>query len=139
MTARPENWPERLHLFFAEKGPQPFDWRMNNCCFFACDWLAILTGDDPAAPYRARVCDALSAARAFSAEGGVEAIAERICAERGWPECPVALARRGDVVLVEGDGGAALGVCAGELSAFAGPKGITWCATLSCRRAWRIL
>lgn len=136
---RTDDWPERLALFFLEKQAQPFDWQNNNCCFFACDWLAILTGEDPAAEYRARATDALGAARVLSEEGGVEAIAELVCAEKGWPEIGIKLAGRGDVVLLDTPDGPALGVCDGLNSGFAGPAGLTFKRTLGCRRAWRIL
>jgi hypothetical protein len=135
---RPQDWPMRLHLFLVEKRAQPFDWKTNNCAFFACDWIAILTGKDPAAAYRPQVDSALSAARAM---GGltVEQIAERVCAENGWPEVPMKLARRGDVALIDTDAGdLALGVCEVGRVAFASPHGVHFLPTKRCRRAWRI-
>ncbi len=136
--SRATNWPAKLALFLDEKRNQPFEWAGNNCCFFACDWLAILTGSDPAESYRSRITSALSAARVLSEDGGVEGIAERICAERGWPEQAVKQAQRGDVVIFDYPDGPALGVCAGGLSWFAGSAGAESVKTLQCRRAWRI-
>lgn len=138
MPSRRSNWPEKLTLFLMEKRQQPFDWATNNCAFFACDWIAILTGFDPARPFRRCVKSALSAERAFASEGGVEGIATRICVEQGWPECPVSHARRGDVAVVDTEHGPALGVVVGSQTAHAGPHGIVYLPLAGARRAWRI-
>lgn len=138
MMTRRSNWPAALALFIEEKREQPFDWAANNCAFFACDWLAILTGVDPAATFRGEVDSALSAQRVIAAAGGLERIAEDACARWGWPEAAVPLARRGDVVVFDTDHGPALGVCLGAVSAFAGPTGVQFQPTAKCRRAWRI-
>jgi len=139
MNKRCSNWPTKLDLFMHEKRDQPFDWAGNNCCFFACDWIAILIGHDPAAELRAMVDSALSAARVLKDNGGVEGIAERICSENKWEGAAnINLARRGDVVLWDSAEGPALGVCAGELSWFAGSAGVVQVATKDCRRAWRV-
>ena len=135
---RRDNWPARLALFVEEKRAQPFDWAENNCAFFACDWVAILTGVDPARPWRPEVDSALTAARVLGSLGGIEAIATKTFAEHGWPEAPVAMARRGDLVAMDADGGPALGVCLGAQSVFASPTGLDFRPTLTARRAWRI-
>lgn len=135
---RKSNWPALLSLFLAEKRAQPFDWTLNNCAFFACDWLAILTGVDPAANYRGEISSALSAGRVLAAAGGLERIAEEACARWDWPEVPVARARRGDAMLIDTTHGPALGVCIGGRTAFAGSGGVVYHPALKCRRAWRI-
>jgi hypothetical protein len=127
----------RLHLFIEEKRRTPFNWKDNNCAFFACDWLAILTGKDPAADYRAKVDSALSAARALG-ETTVEQIAEQVCAENEWAEVPPSLARRGDIMLMDAQNGPALGVCEGGRAVFASPDGVALVKTSACRRAWRV-
>jgi len=137
-TPRRNNWPARLALFVEEKRTMPFDWATNNCAFFACDWLAILTGVDTAHPWRPEVDSALTAARVLASLGGLEAIATKTFAAHGWPEVVVAKARRGDVVAHDGDGGPALGVCLGAQSVFASPTGLDFRPTLTARRAWRI-
>ncbi len=128
----------KLYLFHDEKCAQPFDPVSNNCCFFSCDWLSMACGFDPAADFRPRVDSALSMARVVKEEGGVEAIADRICAANNWAACDVKQAQRGDVVLRDSDHGPALGVCAGAESWFAGLDGIEKFKTLNCRGAWRI-
>jgi len=138
MLTRPQDWPERLALFLREKDAQPFDWRANNCAFFACDWIACLLGIDPAASYRAKVDGPLSAIRAVEEAGGIESIANDACARWEWPVQPVALARRGDVMLYDFPTGAALGLCIGARSVFVGKEGFVFVRTMECRTSWRV-
>jgi hypothetical protein len=112
--------------------------RANNCGFFACDWIMKLTGIDPAAEYRPKVNSALSARHVIDAAGGIEQIASAAAKVHGWPECPVAYARRGDVVTIKIAGDIALGVCMGARSVYAGPHGVVSIATTECHKAWRI-
>jgi hypothetical protein len=134
---RPQDWPTRLALFIEEKRHQTFNWKENNCAFFASDWIAILTGEDPASEYRSKVDSPLSAARALG-DVTVEQVAERVCAEHGWPEVSPKLARRGDVVLRDTEHRPAMGVCEGERAVFAAPDGLAFLPAAQCRRAWRI-
>lgn len=135
---RCNNWPAALALFVSEKQPLPFDWAINNCCFFAFDWVAMLTGSDPVAAYRERATDALSVARLVDEVGGVEVFVEAEASAREWEEVPVSYAQRGDLVLFDTETGPALGVCLGAESAFAGPDQMIRNPTSACRRAWRI-
>jgi len=135
---RTNNWPAKLDLFIAEKRHQPFDWRTNNCAFFACDWIAILTEKDHAKGYRSKVTSELTAARRLKEAGGAEAIAEKVCEQNGWQEVTPAFARRGDVVSLDTETGVALGVCAGGVAVFAGRLGVEFRPVTECRKAWRI-
>lgn len=135
---RCNNWPSALELFIEEKRHQPFDWAHNNCAFFACDWIAILVGIDPAAKLRARVISAVSAARALKQRGGLESIAAKAFARQRWPEVKTIFAQRGDVVVTDTDDGPALGVSLGEKVAFMSAAGLTFRSIAYCRRAWRI-
>lgn len=126
----------RLAAFLREKRNQPFAWGKNDCCLFAADWVAALTGSDPAADLRGQYHTALGAQRILDAHGGVEGLAkERFI---GWPEAQVTYARRGDVLVTDMEGRPALGVCAGAQAGFAGADGIIFHPLTSCRRAWRI-
>jgi len=138
MSTRCDNWPGKLALFIEEKRHQPFDWVRNNCCFFACDWLAILTGKDPAAEYRERITSDLSAARVLKEEGGAIGIAEKVCEANRWFKTPLKLARRGDIAALDTPDGQAIGVVIGAMVAFAGTHGVEFRPLSSCRRAWRV-
>lgn len=140
-VGRCEQWPTVLDAFVAERSGAGFDWVRNNCAFFASDWVARLTGIDPAAGYRDGVTSALSAARALAALAPAGGLAEALTAALArwdWPECPPAFARRGDLVSCESGTGPALGLCLGARSAFVGPAGLVYIQTLNARRAWRI-
>ena len=137
---RKSNWPAALELFLAEKAGQRFDWETNNCGFFACDWIAMLVGVDPAAPFRDEIVSALTAARVLEREGGIEAIAAAAAQRWGWPEVPVKRARRGDIVSIDAEGGPALSVCIGGdcVVSARGKAGLLKFPVLSARRAWQI-
>jgi hypothetical protein len=134
---RAHNWPTKLAFFFAEKETQPFNWKENNCAFFAADWINICCGFDPVKDFRE-----LSARELldFSREQPLATIIAAKCAEIGWSEQPVAFAQRGDLMenVERAEGCPALGVCNGALSGFAGPTGVLWIPTLECQRAWRV-
>lgn len=138
MTTRTNNWPAKLDLFIEEKRSQPFCYRTNNCAFFACDWIAILTGVDPAAKYRKRCTSALAAARLMKSGKGLVAMAKADFAKRGWLPVKPAYARRGDVATTMTEQGEALGVVVGTHIAHAGPDGLAFAPLSLCRRAWRI-
>ncbi len=141
VVTRLSNWPTLLAAFIESRRSVPFEWGKNDCCLFPCDGILAFTGLDPAAKmFRGKYHDALGAARLLKKHGGVEAVAEMQCAKYGFTECPVPLARRGDLVLCEAtaDEGPALGLCDGARSVFPGATGMVWHPTLNCRRAWRV-
>ena len=135
---RPADWPEKLDLFIQEKRDQPFEWGVNDCCLFAADWLVILTGIDPAADVRGYTGE-LEAWRIVKDKGGVEQMARDAFAAQGWTESPIGFARRGDIVAIDGDHGASLGVCCGPIAAFAGPEGVVFRKFTDCKTSWRVL
>lgn len=128
-------WEDKLALFIEEKRNQPFNWQTNNCAFFACDWIAIVFGQDPAAPYRGMT--GLQLSRAIR-QTPVDKLAEKITMEIGWYCVTPVWARRGDIVEIALDSYPALGVCIGARSAFPGKDGIIFNKTIDCRRAWRV-
>jgi len=138
MTKRAENWPDALAAFIRERRGQAFNWRSQNCAFFACDWLRILMGVDPAAKYRKRCRGQKEALGLLKAGKGLVALAKADFEARGWQACPVAFARRGDIATTKTDHGEALGVVIGALVAHPGLDGLSFVPLAQCRRAWRI-
>jgi hypothetical protein len=136
--ARIDNWPRALTDFAEERRKLPFVWGQNDCCLFAANWVAKLTGVDPAASLRGKYTTAAGAARIIKRRGGMQAMVGKICAGHGWPMVNPKLARRGDVVLIEQATGPALAVCMGEHAAAAGPNGVSMVPTLSALAGWRI-
>jgi len=138
MPTRCDNWPLKLDLFIEEKRRQPFNWRTNNCAFFAADWLAIMLGVDLAARFRERVTSPRSALAAIDSHGEVDAIAAQELEHVGATEVALALARRGDIVTTDTRHGPAMGVWLGHCAAFAGPEGVEFIRADQIRRAWRV-
>lgn len=132
---RTEHWPTKLALFIDEKRDQPFDWKLNNCGFFACDWIAMLVGVDPAEEFRKLDDRAL---RKLIVKSDIELFATAAAEHWGWKEVAALYAQRGDVVSGNTPDGPALGVCCGAKTAFAGKNGLVWLLTGECRKAWRI-
>lgn len=146
--ARHQDWASRLHAYLDEVQTLPFEWGKRDCCLFVCDGLRTITGLDPAAKmFRGKYRDATGAARLLKKHGGVEAVAKKICRGLEWPEVRVALAQRGDVVLLDVDASGrpavgadqgALGLCVGRESVFMGIAGQQRLPTSQCRRAWAV-
>jgi hypothetical protein len=138
ITRRSQDWPVKLANFIQSHLHAPFEWGKNDCCLFACDWIALATGIDPAADLRGKYDSALSAARVLEPLGGVAGVAKARCWDHGFFEGPVMLAQRGDIVLMVTDQGPTLGVCVGSRSAFTGAAGIEMYPTYKCAGSWRI-
>jgi hypothetical protein len=131
---RVSNWPSYFDAA-VENLRAPFTWGKNDCCIGACNVLCAITGDDPGADLRDTYDSALSAARILKKMGGVEAITESRCLARGWIGIDPLSARRGDLVLIDTEQGAAVGICIGSRVLFAGGEERP---LKTARRAWRV-
>ena len=132
--SRPIDWPARLAAFMQERRTITFDWTTNNCGLFAADWIARLTGCDPAADLRGRRWTPWTVTRWLREVGGLSALADA----RLGPRVPVVQARRGDIVSSLIRHSPCLGVCLGSKVAFVGPAGIELWPLKRCSAAWRI-
>jgi hypothetical protein len=102
MVRRLEDWPARLASALQEARGAALEYGRWDCCVFCANMVQAITGVDPAAALRGRYATEQEAYALMRAEFGggipetVAALAHRIELE----EIPVALAGRGDVVLV---------------------------------------
>lgn len=126
------DWPERLAAFIESRRETPFEYGTNDCCLFAADAVLALTGVDFAAEYRGKYSTKLGAARLLTKVGGTLGIAD----EKLEP-LPLALAGRGDIVLVPTDEGDALAVCVGPSAAAPTERGLTFVPRTVFKRAWK--
>ena len=126
-------WEKILSGFVASRQGVPFVWGQHDCCLFAADAVQAMTGIDYAAPFRGRYGTATGAARMLAPYGGIVGYVNSVL-----PSVSVAMAGRGDAVLIETETGPALGICLGINSAFAAPDGLSYYTTLSCCAAWRV-
>lgn len=118
----------------------PFAWGVQDCCTWAAEAAYhALTGQSarrrlglPKRPHTT----ARGAANVLRRWGGDPC---GIPPALGCPALPrVAMAQRGDLVALPQGQSHALGVCLGEVSAFAGPDGLVFEPTLDCTAAWRV-
>ncbi len=133
---RREDWPEILSEQLAAGRQRPFEWGRHDCCLFAADVVAAMTGTDYAAEFRGRYRSAGGAKRALT-RYGAGSLETTLTAKLGAPVAP-RLARRGDVLLLDTEDGPALGICAGTHGFFAAPEGLARMPVAACRGAWRV-
>lgn len=136
MTARREGWESGLNGCIESALTRPFQWGQHDCCLFAADAVAAITGRDPAEDYRGRYASAAQAARLLDRLGGIESLS----ANAGFEEILPALASRGDIALVENDGNLLLGVVdmTGRRVAVPGAQGLLFLPLSSALAAWRV-
>lgn len=139
---RLEAWPGRLVAFIDERRAMPFAWGSNDCCLFAADAVAAITGVDAARKWRGYKTARGAASRIREARG-IARLVETAAARHGWPEIAPAFARRGDVVLIEGDrpviNRRALGIVGpGGGLLLPGDDGLVTLPRAAAVRAWRI-
>ena len=101
MTRFPD-WESRLHDFLVSREHTPFRYGVNDCCLFAADAVCVITGVDIAAEFRGQYKSQRGALTAIKRLTGGTTAADAVAyAARDLEECAPALARRGDLVLVE--------------------------------------
>jgi hypothetical protein len=134
-------WESRLAALVGAARARPFRYGVFDCCLWACDAIAALTGEDPGRPYRGAYSTAAEAEAVLVRDGGVRGIAETIARARGFAPTPAPLARRGDIVLARIRERDMLGVCLGAKAAFARlPEGLAFLRMRSplILTCWRI-
>lgn len=112
------NLQRLLAEYLQSRECEAFDWRHNNCCHFAAQWMALAAGVDPMAglPETMTAADARRLVRKLGGSLGA-AWTHALGRESIAP----ALAQIGDIVLVpassiaiDGGVGCAVGICAGR-------------------------
>ena len=78
----------------------PFRYGQCDCTLWVADWVLLITGRDPAGPWRGRYASRLGWLRLARREGGLVAGAERALWSLGWHRIDPAAARLGDVGIV---------------------------------------
>lgn len=133
-TRRLPDWPERLAAFIETRRHHAFAWGEHDCCQFARAGVAAMTGADPARALKLRrYKTARGAAAVLRRLGGLE----HLPTAAGFAEIRVAMARRGDVVMLLCPE-PTLGLCLGGEAAVPSTTGLTFYPALTAVRAWRI-
>lgn len=138
---RLELWEERLANLVAWAQEQSYHPGQFDCCMFAASTVEVLTGEDPAAPFRGTYSTDEGAAAVLKPYGGIRGLAEAIAWERGFQAVAPPLAQRGDVVFAVIDGRETLGICVGLRAAFpslAGGLALLRMSSPTIQMAWHI-
>lgn len=135
---RLQDWPERLAAFVEERRHAPFAWGSHDCAMFAGSAIEAQTGTDPCAAFRGRYSGEDGAEAITAPAGGFEALLAATLAEFGAPECPPAVAQRGDVGLVRVGNTEALGVVLGGVVAVPGVERLQFVPVGRVYRAWAV-
>lgn len=132
---RHPDWPERLAEVIESARHQPYVLGQHDCVRLACRCIEVMTGVNfwPVfAGYKTKVQALRVIARiAPSLEGAVTCVL-------GIQPQPVALSRRGDVLLYQDEEGHHLGVCAGANMVLLAEQGLIFLPLSKALASWRI-
>lgn len=127
--SRADNWRTLLADFIEARRERAFEWGSHDCCLFAADWVATVTGRDPADPFRQSYSTALGAHRLYSKAGGVANLVRDCLRDSGFVSVPRREANAGDLIVRESGHGKCVGIVLGLNSAFVGEDGLRFART----------
>jgi hypothetical protein len=131
---RLKDWPSRFAALVESARARPFEWGAHDCCLWAADAVKAVTGNDPAAPWRATYRTERAAMAILARLGGHAAVGAL-----GGPEISPRLAIAGDVGLVRWtDGTKSLGVFGGHWWLCVADQGLTTMPIDAALRAWGV-
>ena len=139
---RRENWEHFLSEFIFKRKDSSFKYGQNDCCLFVADAVEKITGVDIAEEFRGQYttkAEAYKLLMNFSG-GAVEETFKTLSRQYGFHEISPNYAGRGDIVLVEGEMGDAVGIVdmTGEQVAIPARKGLISFPMIAIRKAWRV-
>lgn len=130
---RNPDWQIKLGATIAAATKRPFLWGEHDCCLFAADCAIAVCGIDPAEKFRGTYNDATGARKALlKARKTIDTLAADY-----FKEVPVALAQRGDLVVLDSEFGRVAGVVWGAGVWVTTPDGVR-CVHQKPARAWRV-
>jgi hypothetical protein len=134
LERRPD-WRARLLAYGRAAARERFAYGVHDCALFAARAVQAMTGDDLHFAWAGRYTSRRGGLRVLRAAGFDDHVA---LVASLLPECPVLRARVGDVAVVEGDDGAALGIVIGEAIWVLRPEGLGSVPLSSASRAFRV-
>ncbi|MGA2501114.1 MAG: hypothetical protein ABSH20_25535 [Tepidisphaeraceae bacterium] len=136
------DWQQALYLFCEANAGRRFEWGSWDCCLFVADAIDAMAGVDIAAEFRGRYGtyrEALKLTQRLCGNWPLEVVVEKVAAEHGMREVPVALAQRGDMLLVDNGRRPVLGIVAlNGTEIFVIGERLRRVPIALARRAWRV-
>lgn len=130
---RRHDWAARLHEVIEAHQSREFAWGENDCCLFASRCVDAMQGNAITYLIRERYHDEATAVRFIAEYGG---LAEAVSRYMGDPTNQ--RATRGDVVLIDGGEGDALGICLGAKVVAMGPTGLRYVPRAEIKTVWKV-
>ena len=130
---RREDWVEKMWLAIDDHADTEFVWGVNDCCLFVARVVDAMTDSDIETQLNASYTDEKTALAYIASFGSLEAA---VSSYLGQPEPGRPL--RGDVVLIDGGEGPALGILVGGHIAGMGPNGFVYLPRSEALQRWSI-
>jgi len=130
---RVHGWPQKLDAKVEEWRSRAFAWGTVDCCQFAAEVVAALTGDDKRALFPAYT-DEAEARAIIAAHGGLSGLVTAALGEQKHPS----RAMRGDVVLLDRGQGELIGICIGARIVAPGLQGLEFAPMGCALAAWSV-
>lgn len=115
------DWETRLTVYLSRIAREGFAWGRHDCALFAAGGVEAVTGHDPAAVWRGRYDTSAGGMRLIRAAGYRDHLD---AARRLHPPVARSMILPGDLAVVEGDGGRALGIVQGTMIYVLRPEGL---------------
>lgn len=132
---RRPDWKTRLIAYLGKVASLPFEPGVNDCALFAAGAVEAVTGIDLAAGWRGRYQSLAEGFALLQAAGFADHIA---LTAAHFPEIAPALAAAGDLAVVQGPEGDALGVVQGEAIYVLSPRRLGIVPLTYALRAFRV-
>ena len=129
------DWKARLVEYLARSVGLPFAYGTFDCATFTLAAVEVMTGVDLAAPYRHRYATLREGVVLLRRDGVRD---HEALVARHFAEIAPAMAQAGDIAVLDGADGAALGLVQGEHIYALLPTGMAVVPLLSARRAFRV-
>lgn len=134
-------WEKILNDHILENLNKPQQWGEMDCCLFACNWIKKCSGIDPMKKFRGKYKTKTGAYKQIKKFGNdLEETSTHIANDLGLESKAIFMAKRGDVALVPGGDGPALGIVdlSGTRIVVHGEKGISFVYLKDAIRIWGI-
>jgi hypothetical protein len=133
---RTEGWQGRLVAYLAQARRTVFQEGQHDCALFAAGAVAAMTGTDIAQGWRGRYRSTAGGMRVLRRMGFADHVA---LVAHHFDEIAVVQACPGDIAVVDGPDGAALGIVQGEFIYVLRPTGFGLVGLMDARLAFRVI